>query len=183
MAAHDIIDNRTSKLVDSIAQMLGGTDAARFAVGYFFVSGLECISKSLAHVKELRLLIGNTTNQQTIEQLAEGHRRLDLVDAELEAAAYPKRSAKERMAEGTAFDVRESLELADQTDSIEETVKVLVQLVEEKRLKVKVYTKGRMHAKAYIFTYGDSYNLLGEPVTKHEKGIAVVGSSNLSLSG
>jgi len=183
MAAHDIIDNRTSKLVDSIAQMLGGTDAARFAVGYFFVSGLECIAKSLSHVKELRLLIGNTSNQQTIEQLAEGHRRLELVDAELEAAAYPKRSAKARMAEGTAFDVRESLELADQTDSIEETVKVLVQLVEEKRLKVKVYTKGRMHAKAYIFTYGDTYNLLGEPVTKHEKGIAVVGSSNLTLCG
>ena len=128
MAAHDIIDNRTSKLVDSIAQMLGGTDAARFAVGYFFVSGLECIAKSLAHVKELRLLIGNTSNRETIEQFAEGHRRLELVDAELEAAAYPKRSAKERMAEGTAFNVRESLELMDQTDSIEETVKVLVRI-------------------------------------------------------
>jgi hypothetical protein len=58
MAAHDIIDNRTSKLVDSLAQMLGGTEAARFAVGYFFVSGLEGISKSLAQVKELPAGIG-----------------------------------------------------------------------------------------------------------------------------
>jgi hypothetical protein len=49
MAAHDIIDNRSSKLVDSLAQMLGGTEAARFAVGYFFVSGLEGIAKSLSH--------------------------------------------------------------------------------------------------------------------------------------
>jgi superfamily II DNA or RNA helicase len=183
MAAHDIIDNRTSKLVDSLAQMLGGTEAARFAVGYFFVSGLEGISKSLAQVKELRLLIGNTTNRETVEQLAEGHRRLELVDAELEAAAYPKRVEKERMAMATAGDVRESLELADQTDAVEETVRVLVQLIEEKRLKVRVYTKGRMHAKAYIFTYGEQFYLLGQPISKHEKGIAVVGSSNLTLSG
>ena len=38
-----------------------------------------------------------------------------------------------------------------------------MRMIEEKRLKVRVYTKGRMHAKAYIFTYGDTYNLLGEP--------------------
>ncbi len=183
MAAHDIIDNRTSKLVDTLAQMLGGTEAARFAVGYFFVSGLEGIAKSLEGVKDLRLLIGNTTNRETVEQLAEGHRRLDLVDADVEAAAFPKKVERERMAEDTAANVRESLELADQTDAVEETVKVLVRLIQEKRLKVRVYTKGRMHAKAYIFTYGEQYNLLGQPVTKHEKGIAVVGSSNLTLSG
>jgi superfamily II DNA/RNA helicase len=180
---HDIIDNRTSKLVDSIAQMLDGTEAARFAVGYFFVSGLEGIAKSLAHVTELRLLIGNTTNRETLEQLAEGHRRLELVGAEVDAAAYPKRSVKESMALGTAAKIRESLEYSDQTDSVQETVQVLVKLIEEKRLKVRIYTQGRMHAKAYIFTYGDTYNLLGEPVLKHEKGIAVVGSSNLTLSG
>jgi superfamily II DNA or RNA helicase len=183
MAAHDIIDNRATTLVDKLSQMLGGTEAARFAVGYFFVSGLEGIAKSLDAVKELRLLIGNTTNRETIEQLAEGRRRLELVEAELEAAAYPKRVDKERMTTAGAADVRQSLELADQTDSVQETVKTLVRLIEEKRLKVRVYTKGRMHAKAYILTYGDTYNLLGQPVPKHEKGIAVVGSSNLTLAG
>ena len=187
MAAHDIIDNRSSKLVDSLAQMLGGAEAARFAVGYFFVSGLEGIAKSLSQVQELRLLIGNTTNRDTVEQLAEGHRRLDLVDADLEAAAYPKKVEKERMAVGTAVNVRESLELADQTDSVEETVKILVKLIEEKRLKVRVYTKGRMHAKAYIMTYKGKSDLFGPAQPGwgpgYEKGIAVVGSSNLTLSG
>ena len=71
----------------------------------------------------------------------------------------------------------------DQTDIAVETVDLLVRMIEEKRLKVRVYTKGRMHAKAYIFSYGDTYNLLGQPIEKHEKGIAVVGSSNLSLAG
>src|ERR1035437_7253545 len=77
MPTHDIIDNRNAKLVDSSTTTLGQTELARFAVGYFFISGLESISKALGgHVKELRLLIGSTTNSKTIEQMAEGHRRL-----------------------------------------------------------------------------------------------------------
>ena len=32
---HDIIDNRDEKLVEHIKNILGSTDSARFAVGYF----------------------------------------------------------------------------------------------------------------------------------------------------
>ena len=39
MSAHDIIDNRNEKLVDHINRILESTEAARFAVGYFFLSG------------------------------------------------------------------------------------------------------------------------------------------------
>src|SRR3972149_6494961 len=59
MPRHDIIDNRDEKLVDHINRILGSTGAARFAVGYFFLSGLTSIAEKLAKVKELRLLIGN----------------------------------------------------------------------------------------------------------------------------
>jgi hypothetical protein len=67
---HDIIDNRKEKLVDHINRILSSTESARFAVGYFFLSGLESIAQRLAGVKELRLLIGNTTNRETLEQLS-----------------------------------------------------------------------------------------------------------------
>ena len=43
----------------------------------------------------------------------------------------------------------------DQTDDGQALVKTLIQLIEAKRLEVKVYTKGRLHAKAYIFDYKD----------------------------
>ena len=183
MAIHDIIDNRSEKLVDHINEILGSTESCRFAVGYFFLSGLESIAKSLAPVKELRLLIGNTTNRETLEQMAEGYRRLELVSDKAEEQSFPKKTETKRMAAETAENIRATVELMDQTDEAEATVKILVRLIEEKRLKVRIYTKGRMHAKAYIFTYGDTFNLLGEKITKHEKGIAVVGSSNLTLSG
>ena len=183
MPAHDIIDNRRQKLVDHIQKILGTTESARFAVGYFFLSGLEAIAKPLSGVKEVRLLIGNTTNRETLEQIAEGYRRLDLLAEAAEEQAYPKRTEKQRMAAETAANVRNAVELMDQTDEAEELVKTLVQLIEEKRLKVKVYTKGRMHAKAYIFDYGKVYDDTGKEVERHENGIAVVGSSNLTLSG
>ena len=102
MPTHDIIDNRKEKLVDHINRILSSTESARFAVGYFFLSGLESIAQRLAGVKELRLLIGNTTNRETLEQLAEGYRRLELVAEAAEAEAYPKRTETKRMACETA---------------------------------------------------------------------------------
>ncbi len=152
---HDIIDNRKEKLVDHINRILSSTESARFAVGYFFLSGLESIAQRLAGVKELRLLIGNTTNRETLEQLAEGYRRLELVAEAAEAEAYPKRTETKRMAGETAGNIRSAIEMMDQTDEAQAVVTTLVRMIEEKRLKVKVYTKGRLHAKAYIFDYGN----------------------------
>ena len=183
MPSHDIIDNRKEILVDHINQILSSTEAARFAVGYFFLSGLTSIAGKLKGVKELRLLIGNTTNRETLEQLAEGYRRLELVKDAAEAQAYPKRSAEKQMAGETAENIRTSMELMDQTDEGENLVREMVRMIEDKQLKVKVYTKGRLHAKAYIFDYGAVFDEAGKPVERHEKGIAIVGSSNLTLSG
>src|ERR1035441_3476959 len=149
MPAHDIIDNRKEKLVDHINRILSSTESARFAVGYFFLSGLESIAQRLAGVKELRLLIGNTTNRETLEQLAEGYRRLDLVSEDAEAQSYPKRTETKRMANETAENIRSTVELMDQTDEAEETVRILVRLIEEKRLKVRIYTKGRMRSEEH----------------------------------
>ncbi|MCX8119193.1 MAG: helicase, partial [Desulfobacterota bacterium] len=164
MPAHDIIDNRREKLVDHINRILSSTEVARFAVGYFFLSGLTSIAEKLAGVREIRLLIGNTTNRETLEQLVEGYRRLEMVSEVLEAETYPKRTEVKKIASETAENIRSTMELMDQTDDGEALVKILVRLIEEKRLKVRVYTKGRMHAKAYIFDYGKVFDDAGRPL-------------------
>ena len=172
---HDIIDNRNEKLVEHINLILDSTEKARFAVGYFFLSGFQSIAEELQGVKELHLLIGNTTNRETLEQIAEGYHRLEQVAEIAEAQAYPKRTNMQNMAIETAQNIGQSVELIDQTDENETLIKTLVEMIEEKRLLVRVYTKGRLHAKAYIFDYRRDEH--------YEKGIAVVGSSNLTLSG
>ncbi len=183
MPVSEIIDNRNQKLADHINQILDSTERARFAVGYFFVSGLECISQKLEGVKELRLLIGNTTNRETLEQLAEGYHRLELVSEAVEGDSYPKKALTKLMANETGENVKLNLGLMDQTHEGEALLRTLTRLIEEKRLKVRIYTKGRLHAKAYIFDYGDIFDKDGKPLQRHEKGLAIVGSSNLTLSG
>lgn len=44
MPNHNIIDNRNEKLVDHINRILSSTEAARFAVGYFFLYRLTSIA-------------------------------------------------------------------------------------------------------------------------------------------
>jgi len=183
MPTHDIIDNRNEKLVDHINRVLPSTERAKFAVGYFFLSGFEPIQKNLQGVTELKLLIGNTTNRQTLEQISEGYKRLELVDQALEDIRLSKKADQRRRAGETAENLQEAIALMDQTDEGESLVKTLVNMIEEKRLKVKVYTKGRLHAKAYIFDYKNLYDDKGKPVPPPNKGSAIVGSSNLTLAG
>jgi phosphatidylserine/phosphatidylglycerophosphate/cardiolipin synthase-like enzyme len=49
-----------------------------------------------------------------------------------------------------------------------------VRLISEGKHKVRVFPRARLHAKASIFD---------DPANRFERGIAVVGSSNLSLAG
>jgi superfamily II DNA/RNA helicase len=183
MPTHDIIDNRKEKLVDHINRILPSTERAKFAVGYFFLSGFEPIQKNLQGMSELKLLIGNTTNHETLEQISEGYKRLELVDQALEDIRLSKKADQRQRASETRENLQEAVALMDQTDEGEALVKTLVNLIEEKRLKVKVYTKGRMHAKAYIFDYKQLYDDKGTPVSPPSKGTAIVGSSNLTLAG
>lgn len=171
---HDIIDNRREKLVDHINALLPQSDRARFAVGYFFLSGFSAIASKLKEVKELRILIGNTTTRQTIEQLAEGYRRLELVERSQQRQEYATDRERKQWGQNTAQNIQSSMELMDQTEEAEDLVATLARLIEEKRVNVKVYTKGRLHAKAYIFDYTTDH---------YEPGLSIVGSSNLTLSG
>jgi len=172
---HDIIDNRRERLVDHILTILPRADVARFAVGYLFLSGLEALGKQLDGIRELRLMIGNTTNRETIELLAEGRRRLELVEERMEETRYAKKAEQRRRVSETAENLKESVEVMDQTDEGEDLVRALLRMMEQKRLNVRVYTKGRLHAKAYIFDYSTP--------NPGNAGIAIVGSSNLTLSG
>ena len=175
MPSHDVIDNRDEKLSDHVGRLLAHSETAKFAVGYFFLSGFETIKDQLAGLKELRLLIGNTTSLETIEQLSEGHQRLELASHEMDLMRHPRRTRQREILEDTQANLRGTLELMDQTDAQQDLVTTLAGLIEEGRVKVRVYTKSRLHSKAYIFDYpaGQQY----------ERGVAVVGSSNLSLAG
>ena len=170
---HDIIDNRNEKLIEHVHLILDSTERARFAVGYFFLTGFTSIAKELRNLTELRLLIGNTSTRETIEQLAEGYRELSAIENATEDLAYSNRAKRRERANETAENLKVCIDIMPQTDESEQLIRTLVDMIISKRLKVRVYTKGRLHAKAYIFDYKQGY----------ETGTSIVGSSNLTLAG
>lgn len=181
--AHDIIDNQTAKLSDSIRSILPSCESAKFAVGYFFLSGFTAIADQLDNVKELRVLIGSASSAETIEQIAEGSRRLQEAQNTLESISHPKSVITTERLQQTAIVIGETASAMTQSNENEHLILSLAKAIEEKRVKVKVYTKGRLHAKAYIFDYGQSFDAQGRPLPKKDNGCAIVGSSNLTLAG
>ena len=179
----DIIDNRSEKLEDHIRKILLSSQRAYFAVGYLFLSGLKPFYKELEKLKELRLLIGNTTDKETIETLVEGYGSISPVNEEIERWAYRKRAARREIKAQTKVHLRHQISAMDQSREDEELIRTIVGLIKRGKLKVRIYTRGRLHAKAYIFDYGPIYTQNGKRIPREENGIAIVGSSNLSLSG
>jgi superfamily II DNA/RNA helicase len=180
----DIIDNRDGgQFLARLKTFLASSQTARFAIGYFFLSGFEAIAEELAKLSEVRLLIGNVSNAETIEQLAEGYRHLGLVKAYLGRQANRTFSDAQEIQAETLEAIQAGIDQLEQSEASERAVRILIEMIQSERLKVRIYTRGRLHAKAYIFDYGQVYDATGAPIARDEAGVAVVGSSNLSLAG
>ncbi|TEU15784.1 MAG: helicase [Anaerolineales bacterium] len=172
---HDIIDNRSRELAPEINNFLADSIRAHFAVGYFFLSGFQAIAEHIPHLDQLRLLIGNVTNRQTIEQLAEGTHHLATTQRAVRREWMAGAQAPRIRAE-TADSIQTTLELMDQTDDTQALVLSLADLIAQGKMQVRVYTRGRLHAKAYLFDFDPAR-------IRAQTGAAIVGSSNLSLGG
>ena len=129
--AHQIIDNRNKKLADEISIQLEHTSRAKIAVGYFYLSGLKTIQDRLRakeddgsyRIKEIKLLIGNASNQLTIEELAQKNRKPDIIEREIEKQHYYKDSAitaherRKRILSSTVEDVKDTIILLPISDN------------------------------------------------------------------
>ena len=178
-----IIDNRNRLLVDEINSQLTHAVKAKIAVGYFFLSGLKAIQEKLDAkdengeyiINEIRLLIGNTTNRQTVEELARSYRLVDRIQERLEKLKRPGAAEKKMEKDIAQQEIRTVISDLDQSEEHIRLLEQVYTMVTDNRLKVKIYIKSKLHAKAYIFDF-----LHPQP---NSKGIAIVGSSNLSLAG
>lgn len=168
----DIIDNREELLVEHVCRILRQTESVKFAVGYFFVSGLEEIANHLDKIGKIRLLIGNQSNQETIDALMQKEMDPARVQSSLARLQNPKE--KQRIAEETGQGIRDAISVPPLTDESELLLRQIRSWIAEDKLEVRVYTKEKLHAKAYLFAY---------PEQTYENGIGIVGSSNLTLSG
>ena len=174
----DIIDNRNRFLKDEINLVLKGTEEAKFAVGYLFLSGFNEIVNNISHLNELKLIIGATSNSQTIEEIAEGVARREDLEEAAERLKYQKPTERRAIANALQATIGHSIGGLEQSEENESMLRSLQDLIASEKVKVKLHTKQRLHSKAYLF----KYNHEAAEQTR-SAGIAIVGSSNLTLSG
>lgn len=157
--APNIIDNSQGReLVRVIKDQLKKSKEAKFAIGYFFLSGFNLVKDDFPKDYEnrpfLKIVMGNETTYPTKEELVEGYNLREIF--------------KQRMIEDL-----QSEQLSDEEVS---QLKTLRDFVSNNIIKVKLYDKSRLHAKLYLFLTNPK-----EPYGS--SGLAAVGSSNFTSVG
>ncbi|HKZ57984.1 MAG TPA: phospholipase D-like domain-containing protein, partial [Thermodesulfovibrionales bacterium] len=178
MPYSDIIDNRNVKLKDEINALLSSSDEARFAVGYLYLSGFYQIAERLGELKEVKILTGNTLQKETIEELAQSLASEEELKDTVESERIQRKSERERIRDGVAEAITRNLQALPHTADRERNIKRLSEFIKAGRVKIKVYTRHPLHAKAYLFKYTKDT----AEATRSE-GIGIIGSSNLTISG
>ena len=83
MSSKRVIDNfQGNDLSRKLNEVLPDCISAKFGVGYFFLSGLKEIIDGVSGLEELRLLISNTTDQDTKEALLEAFKKIKIAEEE-----------------------------------------------------------------------------------------------------
>ena len=176
----EIIDNQERRLVLRVRDYLdAGAASARLAVGYLFLDGLIPLRAQIERLECVEILIGNVVNRLTDEQVREEaaqHQRggEDRVRPQEDVAAT-LRDSHDRATAETALNLRETLAALDRTAETQALLLGLAAAVARGSLKVRLYTHGRIHAKVALIEYPNGHC--------DAPGVAVVGSSNLTLGG
>jgi superfamily II DNA or RNA helicase len=170
-----IIDNKKNNLlVTEVNKLLDRAEFSSMAVGYFYLSGFEAIREKLNKVQNLKLLIGSRTNTETVEELVKGHNTTDYIERSLRREQQKTNTQKKDIVLDTQYEYAQDLTFMEQNESNQIGLSALWELIRDNRIEIRVYTKGFLHSKAYIF---DAYE------DDMSDGVAIVGSSNLSISG
>ncbi len=178
MDDHDLFDNQDGQFGRVIASSLEHCNKAHMVLGHLFLPGLGPIVEALPGPEKIRLLVGNSTHRETVEQLFERHLDTRVVRGEVEGQLYAKRPELRKIVSKSAEDLREAIALMDQSDVSLNLLRTLIQLVEQDRLQVRVFPRGRLTAKAYLF---ESATPPSKP-SGDPQGHAILGSSNASHS-
>lgn len=137
-----IIDNNKLKLFEELNKILLEQKTFDVATAYFNIAGFQLIRDSILEVDRFRLLLGISPEKE--------EKRPDIFEPEL---IYKK-------------GIRCDLEDEEFEKDKKETVTTLIEFLKKPTVEIRLYNKGFLHGKVYIFDK-----------------LAILGSSNLTYSG
>jgi len=137
-----IIDNNKLKLFEEINNILEEQSSLNIASAYFNIKGFQIVKDSLSKIEKFKLLIGASPQMDELKP--------DMFQPEI---IYKERFRKDLENESFEKDTKEA-------------VVKLIDLLRNPNWEVRLYDKGFLHGKAYIFDK-----------------LAIIGSSNFTYSG
>ncbi len=171
---HDIIDNIEIRLIDVLKEKLSISKRARFAVGFLFLNGFKELRNEIENLEKLEILAGSRTNKETVEVMLLGKKWEKAVSDTLERMKYLSEDKCNQILEQEFRELLNDLSYIDPTEENIEFLKWFLEKLRERKIEIRIYYKGPLHAKLYLFEYKDQRYGLGEAIT---------GSSNFSLGG
>jgi len=169
----NILHARTDpSLLERFKEMLSSSARTDIAVGYFFISGFDAVASELSRLQKVRILLGRT-DRHVIDEVAAGLQQAEVLRERLEADSVVRRSQQEQIAASSIRHIADGVAQMSQDRASQDAVRILRDLIAAKKVEIRSYLKGALHAKAYLCWYENHA----------EKGAAVVGSSNFTLAG
>jgi len=154
-----IMDNTENReVVRLIKDQLKNCQEAKFAIGYFFITGFSLIEDDFpVEFKKkpfLKIVMGDETTKQTGEEITGGYELRDLFMGKMIEELQGEKITEEQI----------------------RNITLLRKLIAEEIIEIKLFDKSKLHAKLYLF--------LTNPTSEYQSpGLALVGSSNFTKQG
>jgi len=155
-----ITNEKTRNLLDRFRTLINDTKYFDVLVGYFYTSGFHGLYKSLEKTEKVRILIGISTNQTTI----------DLIQQSQQISPFSHLETKEIFSDLVSDEMSQS----EDNNNVEEGVAKFQEWLRCGKLEIKAYPTQKLHAKLYIMTFSEEDRDVGRVIT---------GSSNFTQAG
>lgn len=159
-----ITNEKNKNLKDRFEVLIKDTAFFDCLVGYFYSSGFHALYKSLEKTEKIRILIGISTNKQTLDLLNKAN------ESSQQTIDFSHAEAKEEVENL----VEKELSDSEDNQKVEEGVKKFVEWVQSRKLEIRAYPTQNIHAKLYIMTFAEGDRDVGRVIT---------GSSNFTEAG
>ena len=159
-----ITNEQNQSLLERFKVLIKDTEFFDVLVGYFYTSGFYSFYKSLESTKKIRILIGISTDQETINLIAQS----ELLKQSEFQFSYVK--TKELFSN---LLVKE-MEASQDSQNVEKGVIKFLEWLRNGKLEIKAYPTKNLHAKLYIMSFLE---------TDRDKGRVITGSSNFTKAG
>lgn len=159
-----ITNQENRNLLERFKVLIKDTQFFDVLVGYFYTSGFYALYKSLEKTKKIRILIGISTNRQTVGLIQQA------TVPEQQTLKFSHSEVKEHFPDVVANEMGNS----EDSKQVEEGVMKFLEWLKNGKLEIKAYPSENIHAKLYIMTLAE---------TDRDVGRVITGSSNFTQAG